>query len=243
MRTCQSCGEQMSSQNEFCDKCGAPMLRKQPAEVQATGNTTDMGGGNTDLKIAIIIIVIIGTILGLTMILGGGYKSDHNANMLKSAQVNADGIPANRKQGAIVNGIGNGPRVTILYNGIDKASLRPQPSVPTTFSIHKPHLIKYITTTHIALTSAGVSDGTVLLDDGQGRVYGPFSMKQSPRKEGETHYERSAHPHVIIPAGTYRVIVSDPATWATGLNRPGVVLIDGTAEFIVTGGSMNDFKK
>jgi hypothetical protein len=62
---------------------------------------------------------------------------------------------------------------------------------------------------------AGTSaPGTILLRSQSGKVFGPWQAEGEPGQGGVPNAYWVCYPNLSVPAGTYRVIDSDPATWS-----------------------------
>jgi len=96
--------------------------------------------------------------------------------------------------------------VTIFFNGNDLAVFN-SPTAPTVFSITSSYKITYINNYHWN-NGQGKPAGTIALKNSGGQVYGPWSVTVRANVYWETN------PNEVIPAGTYTVIDSDPATWS-----------------------------
>ncbi len=94
-----------------------------------------------------------------------------------------------------IGGVGNGPRQ------------------PTIFTLNEPRILALIQDYHWN-DARGKSPGSIGLRDAQGRSYGPWGAQGSPGQGGVPNAYWTARPMVALPAGTYTVIDSDPASWA-----------------------------
>ena len=103
--------------------------------------------------------------------------------------------------------------VTILFNGNDLAVMN-GPTAPTVFSISGSYLITLITNYHWN-SGQGKPAGTIALTSASGQVYGPWSVTT------RSNVYWDVTPNVVIPAGTYTVIDSDPATWSQNSQSNG----------------------
>lgn len=75
----------------------------------------------------------------------------------------------------------------------------------------------------------GEALGTIGLRSSDGTVYGPWSVTGQTAQGGVVNGVWNAHPNVVIPAGVYTVLDSDPETWSQDSASHGVgfVLING----------------
>jgi len=86
-------------------------------------------------------------------------------------------------------------------------------SQPTVFTIDEAWLVTEIKTYHWN-NGKGVTPGMISLESGDGITYGPWQATGEPGQGGVVDAYWVVSPQVTIPAGTYTVIDSDPATWA-----------------------------
>lgn len=119
----------------------------------------------------------------------------------------------------------NDPVIVEIGNigGVDNA-----PTKATTVTFNQSYLVTFIQTYHWN-HAKGARPGTVGLRDAAGRMYGPWQMSGAPGQGGVPNAYWRANPNVVLPAGTYTVIDSDPATWAQngGSGGVGFVRIEG----------------
>lgn len=87
------------------------------------------------------------------------------------------------------------------------------PSKESKFTLASPQMITLIRDYHWN-SARGATPGTIAVRDGNGRTWGPWRATGSPGQGGVPNAYWTAYPNVILPAGTYTVIDSDPATWA-----------------------------
>jgi len=115
------------------------------------------------------------------------------------------------------------------------------PTAPTTFTINSPHLVTYIRNYHWN-NAQGTTPGTIALQDGNGKIYGPWKATGTDGMGGVPNANWEVFPNIVIPAGTYTVIDSDPATWSQNQDSGGRGMgqVKATPHFEVTGGSVND---
>lgn len=118
------------------------------------------------------------------------------------------------------------------------------PTTPLHFSVGKTCLVKSIATIQLYIGN-NPAVGTLSFEDAKGRLYGPYPATVYPGRGIPDYYYRQATPNVVIPAGTYKVINSEQATWAineqVGTYGLGEVVV--TADFTIIKGSLEDLKK
>ncbi|MEL7597622.1 MAG: hypothetical protein AAGU01_05400, partial [Clostridiaceae bacterium] len=124
------------------------------------------------------------------------------------------------------------------------AGVKNGPTAPTTFTINVPHLVTYIRDYHWN-NAKGDTPGTIALKDQNGVVYGPWQAKGTDGMGGVKNANWEVYPNVVIPAGTYTIIDSNPATWSQNQESSGRGMgqVKATPHFQVTSGSLNDLEK
>jgi len=129
-----------------------------------------------------------------------------------------------------VSGAKTTPVEILNINNID--GVYNKPNQPSTFKIDRPHRIATIINYHWN-NARGQAPGTIGLKDQSGKTYGPWQARGNPGQGGVPNAYWEVTPNTVIPAGTYTVLDSDPATWAqnNGSGGRGFSLIKGTPEF------------
>lgn len=87
------------------------------------------------------------------------------------------------------------------------------PTKPTVFTLNTPCILVLIQTYHWH-SARGADPGTIALQDESGKTYGPWKTEGSPGQGGVPNAYWKARPMTLLPAGIYRVIDSDPSSWA-----------------------------
>ncbi len=103
-----------------------------------------------------------------------------------------------------------------------------QPTRPTRFTLSRPiHLTKIMT--YHWNNGTGADPGTVALRKSSGETLGPFDMEGRPGQGGVPNAYWIAEGDIELPAGTYTIIDSDPATWAqnAGSHGAGMAILEG----------------
>ncbi len=94
------------------------------------------------------------------------------------------------------------------------------PISPTTFALDHPSKITKIQTYHWNY-GQGQTTGTIALQDRAGKTFGPWQASGEPGMGGVPDAYWVVHPNVVLPAGEYTVIDSDPATWSQNSETGG----------------------
>jgi hypothetical protein len=101
----------------------------------------------------------------------------------------------------------------VLFDSMNGYGVGNGPTAPATFTIGQPHVLTSITTYHWN-DGRGTQAGTIGLRDAAGQVFGPWAVAGSPGQGGVPNAFWTATPNVTLPAGTYTIIDSEPATWS-----------------------------
>lgn len=114
-----------------------------------------------------------------------------------------------------------------LFDNSNTVGVQNGPSQATTFSLDRPHGIALLRTYHWN-KGKGALPGTLALRSSDGTQYGPWQAT------GTGDGQRSnimwvVEPKIVVPAGQYTVIDSDPPTWSAneGSGRAGFAWIWG----------------
>ncbi|SEM71928.1 hypothetical protein SAMN04489760_13826 [Syntrophus gentianae] len=94
------------------------------------------------------------------------------------------------------------------------------PGKATVLSISTPHVITLIQDYHWN-NAKGSRAGTIALRSSSGATYGPWQTKGTPGQGGVPNAYWTCYPNITLPAGTYTVIDSEPATWAQNSQSDG----------------------
>ena len=101
------------------------------------------------------------------------------------------------------------------------------PNCSPTLTLSKPHMITYIDTYHWNNGQGTESGGSISMQDGNGKTFGPWQV-EAQSASGVANAWWIARPNEIIPAGNYIIIDSQPETWSRNGKSPcGFVKIEG----------------
>lgn len=92
---------------------------------------------------------------------------------------------------------------------------------PTTFKLTKGSRITELTDYHWN-DAKGKEPGTIGLKDENGKTYGPWQASSSPGQGGVPNANWIVTPNIDLPAGSYTIIDSDPATWSQNIDTKGL---------------------
>jgi hypothetical protein len=108
----------------------------------------------------------------------------------------------------------------VIFTNGNTGGVYNNPSRATTFTLRAPHVITLIMNYHWN-NGRGATPGTIALRGSDGRTYGPWRIAGSPGQGGVPNAYWNAAPNLTLPAGTYTVVDSDPATWAQNSESGG----------------------
>lgn len=100
-----------------------------------------------------------------------------------------------------------------VFDSFNPGGVGNGPSNPAAFTLNGPSVITQIQTYHWNF-GKGFPPGTLALRDLNGRIYGPWPAKGSPGQSGVPNAFWTVNPNITVPAGTYTVVDSSPATWS-----------------------------
>ncbi len=100
------------------------------------------------------------------------------------------------------------------------AAVQNGPTAPSTFTLERPRTILRIVTYHWN-GGRGRQPGTIGVRDASGRMYGPWEAQAAPGYRERPNCYWYVDPAVQLPAGTYTVVDSDPATWSHNAESGG----------------------
>jgi len=106
--------------------------------------------------------------------------------------------------------------VSDLFNNTNIAGVSDSPSLATTFIVGRDAHVAQIITVHFN-GGHGATTGTLWLQSSNGRVYGPFLAQNVFGQFGVSSVNWIARVNLDLPAGTYAIVDSDPATWSTNI--------------------------
>jgi hypothetical protein len=119
------------------------------------------------------------------------------------------------------------PADQIFYNG-NIAGVYNQPTAPTVFTTTGCNYVSRVVTYHWN-DGAGKTPGTITLNEEGGATYGPWQASGTPGQGGVVDAYWNVYPGIILPAGTYTFVDSDPATWSqnSGTSGTGMAWVEG----------------
>jgi S-layer protein (TIGR01567 family) len=118
---------------------------------------------------------------------------------------------------------------SVIYDSWNTGSVNSNPTCSPFFTITEPQMITYIDTYHWN-NAADAPGGTIGLRNGYGTQYGPWVVETSLDQGEVPKGYWIAHPNEVIPAGTYTIEDSNPATWSQNSESPcGFSKVEGYA--------------
>jgi S-layer protein (TIGR01567 family) len=121
-----------------------------------------------------------------------------------------------------------GQTATTIFDSWNKGVVDSNPTCSPSFTISEPQMITYIDTYHWNSGQGTSSGGTISLKKDDGKIFGPWTAK-AESGSGVPNVWWISHPNVVIPAGTYTIIDSEPTTWSknSGSNNCGFSKVEG----------------
>ncbi len=103
---------------------------------------------------------------------------------------------------------------TVIFTNTNTGGVYNGPTGPTEFTISRPHMITYLFTYHWNDGRGSTVPGTIALKHSDETVYGPYPVRGTAGQGGVKNAVWEANPNVLIPAGSYTIVDSNPATWS-----------------------------
>jgi hypothetical protein len=122
-------------------------------------------------------------------------------------------VPVEARQGAAAT-------VEVLLDTTNAAAVRNGATRPVLFKLDSPRLITLIQTYHWN-GGRGARGGWISLQDQDGRQFGPWQVTTSSGHGGAPDVFWNCSPNVVLPAGAYKIVVSDSATWSSNAQSKG----------------------
>ncbi len=113
------------------------------------------------------------------------------------------------------------PQTELVFSNYNSAAVGNQPTGQTVFTLSTARAISSIQDYHWN-SAKGKTPGTIGLKDGNDKLYGPWEAKGDPGQGGVPNAYWTVFPNLLIPAGTYTIIDSDPASWAQNGGSKGL---------------------
>ena len=119
------------------------------------------------------------------------------------------------------DGGSNGPLTRVLFVG-NNSQVYNGPTKPTVMTLSAPTELAKITTYHWNNGRGAAAVGTIALRSAAGATYGPWQAVGGAGLGGAKNVYWIASPSIVLPAGAYTVVDSDPTTWAQNEQSGGV---------------------
>ncbi len=116
-----------------------------------------------------------------------------------------------------------------LFDNSNDGGVSNQPILTTSFTLSERSRITKITTYHWNNGKGTPAPGTIALRNSAGRLFGPWQAGGQPGSGGAPNAYWIVLPALKLPAGSYTVIDSNPATWSqnSGTRGAGMAWIEG----------------
>ena len=144
---------------------------------------------------------------------------------LRGVTLSRDPMAANASAGASptpvsTSGVPTPGKPDVSYDNGNIGGVGNGPTQPTTFTLNESRILALIQDYHWNY-GRGATPGSIGLRDASGQNYGPWGTSGSPGQGGVPNAYWTARPMVVLPAGTYTVTDSDPASWAQNSQSGG----------------------
>lgn len=113
------------------------------------------------------------------------------------------------------------PETELVFSNYNSAGVSNNPSSPTVFTLTVSRKIYLIQDYHWN-NAKGKTPGTISLKSQDGKTYGPWTAQGAPGQGGVPDAYWTVYPNTEIPAGTYTIVDSDPASWAQNTGSKGI---------------------
>ncbi len=113
------------------------------------------------------------------------------------------------------------PETELVFSNYNSAGVANNPSGPTVFTLTGARKIYLIQDYHWN-SAKGKTPGTISLKSENGKIYGPWQAQGAPGQGGVPNAYWTVYPDTEIPAGTYTIVDSDPASWAQNSGSKGI---------------------
>lgn len=113
------------------------------------------------------------------------------------------------------------PETELVFSNYNSAGVASSPTSPTMFTITSSRNIYLIQDYHWN-GAQGKTPGTIALKSADGREFGPWKAEGAPGQGGVPDAYWTVYPNIEIPAGTYTIVDSHPASWAQNAGTKGL---------------------
>lgn len=113
------------------------------------------------------------------------------------------------------------PETELVFSNYNSSGVGNNPTAPTVFTLTRTRNIYLIQDYHWN-SAKGKTPGTISLKSAVGKTYGPWAAQGAPGQGGVPNAYWTVYPNTEIPAGTYTIIDSDPASWAQNSGSNGL---------------------
>jgi len=159
------------------------------------------------IRLGTIIALVVSVVAVPAILAGCGPKEEYSERL--PAGTSSASAPA----------ASAGLQVTVL-DTTNTLAIRPGGSAPS-FTLDKPATLSVVTTYHF-VDGGGPAPGTLAVAGPDDKKYGPWQATGLDGQGGVANAFWEARPDVLLPAGTYTVVDSDPSTWSTNDEASGV---------------------
>ena len=174
-----------------------------------------------------LMLKLMGIVFLLVLAFGGGYyfRSQTQSCTAPAAAV-VTVVPSNQAVTELpfpspTPAVTSQPETELVFSNYNPSGVANNPSAPTVFTLASTRKIYLIQDYHWN-GAKGKTPGTISLRSENNIVYGPWNAQGSPGQGGVPDAYWTVYPDVEIPAGTYTIVDSDPASWAQNVGTKGI---------------------
>jgi hypothetical protein len=128
----------------------------------------------------------------------------------------------------------NPANTVVIFDNTNIYAVSSNPSKPTQFTTDRPYTLTYVQTNHWNDGKGTASAGTISLRASTGGTYGPWQTTGDASSAGAPNVNWACQPNIVLPAGTYTVVDSDPSTWSQNAASGycGICIVEGIPQSI-----------
>lgn len=120
----------------------------------------------------------------------------------------------------------------VIFDNTNIYAVSSNPPNPAQFTTNRPYTLTYIQTDHWNDGKGTSKAGTVALRASTGGTYGPWQTTGEPSSAGAPNVDWACQPNIVLPAGSYTVVDSDPSTWShnAASGSAGICIVEGVPQ-------------
>ena len=206
--------------------CGNPLTEAKPVTTRTRYKGAKWPGFKPDLVVVVKVDVKISSVI---LVDGSGTPFSRPTGTSGVSDTDVPGTSSGSEPGPVA-GTSEGTTAPKLGEIGSIQGVSNGPRAPTVLKLPAARITAIMT--YHWNNATGAAPGTIGLRSADGTLYGPFRTTGSPGQGGVPNAYWTAVINYRIPAGTYTVVDSSPATWAwaSDTGGRGMVTVWGVAE-------------